>query len=48
MLMHAIVNNGRAGESSLSQIESNKIMNVNDTMMLFRPVGPKELELIRQ
>jgi len=22
-------------------------MNVNDTMMLFRPVGPKELELIR-
>ena len=23
------------------------IMNVNDTMTLFRPVGPKELELIR-
>jgi hypothetical protein len=22
-------------------------MNVNDTMTLFRPVGPKELELIR-
>jgi hypothetical protein len=23
------------------------IMNVSDTMTLFRPVGPKELELIR-
>ena len=34
-------------QSSLSRIESSKILNVNETMTLFRPVGPKELELIR-
>jgi hypothetical protein len=34
-------------QSSLSQSRYNKIINVNDTMTLFRPVGPKELELIR-
>ena len=34
-------------QSSLSQSRYNNIMNVNDTMTLFRPVGPKELELIR-
>ena len=33
-------------QSSLSQINESKVMNVNDTITLFRPVGPKELELI--
>lgn len=32
---------------SLSQIEQTQIMNMNDTVTLFRPVGPKELDLIR-
>jgi hypothetical protein len=39
----------RAGErqSSLSQVKPNYITNVNEIVTLFRPVGPKELELIR-
>lgn len=38
---------GSRRQSSLSQIKQTKIMNMNDTVSLFRPVGPKELELIR-
>jgi len=39
---------GEAGvKASLPQSKLNKIMNVNDAITLFRPVGPKELELIR-
>src|SRR5881296_3281599 len=34
-------------QSSLSLSTRSKMMKVNDTATLFRPVGPKELELIR-
>jgi len=34
-------------QCSLFPSKRTKIMNVNDTITLFRPVGPKELELIR-
>src|SRR2546426_442231 len=37
--------NGRSG--SLFPTELSKKMNVNDPVILFRPVGPKELALIR-
>jgi hypothetical protein len=39
----------REGEhqSSLSQSKQPKTISVNDTVTLFRPVGPRELELIR-
>ena len=38
---------GSGRQNSLSQINQTKIMNMNDTVTLFRPVGPIELELIR-
>src|SRR5919198_5717951 len=34
-------------QSSLSRSKQSKTVKVNDTVTLFRPVGPKELELIR-